>query len=89
MVFEEVSRETLVRNARLADSKRDSWRKSRAKCLFRDCTRALLEEVSYETLVLQTRGSKPRLCPAADLRGLGGKCVWVAPCDWQARNLLV
>ena len=37
---------SLGRNARFADSKRDS---------------------------------KPRLCPA-DLRGLGGKCVCVAPC---------
>ena len=25
----------------------------------------------------------------ADLRGLGGKCVCVAPCHWGARNMLV
>ena len=24
-----------------------------------------------------------------DLRGLGGKCVCVAPCHWGARNMLV
>ena len=48
----ETVRATFVRNARFADSKRDS---------------------------------KPQLCPA-DLRGLGGKCVCVAPCNWRAKH---
>ena len=44
---------SLVRNARFADSKREFLRKSRAKCSFCSLDVWPLEEVSYETLVLE------------------------------------
>ena len=43
----------LVRHARFGDLTRDFWRKSRTKCLFCRLDAWLLEDVSYETLVLQ------------------------------------
>ena len=66
-ILEEVSYETLVletrrstfggslaRNARFGDLALHFWRKSRTKCLFWRRGVSLSEEVSYETLVLET-----------------------------------
>ena len=45
---------SLVRNARFGDLPLDFWRKSRTKCAFWRLGASLLEEVSYEALVLET-----------------------------------
>ena len=45
---------SLVRNARFGDLTCDFWRKSRTKRSFWRLDAGLLEEVSYETLVLET-----------------------------------
>ena len=45
---------SLVRNARFGDLTCDFWRKSRTKRSFCRLEVGLLEDVSYETLVLQT-----------------------------------
>ena len=90
---------SLVRNACLADSKREFWRKSGTKRSFLETVRVTFGEsfvVSYETLLVcgQTvwrncvRDVTVTQCHA-DLRGLGGKCVCMAPCQWGARNMLV
>ena len=57
---------SLVRNARFGDLTCDFWRKSRSKRSFLRLDASLLEEVSYEKLVLQ-----PRVCPT----GVSHKCV--------------
>ena len=79
----------LVRNARLADSKRDSKPRLRRVAGEQD-------DWWYRAKCLLLVGGGPcgeitfvmSQCHA-DLRGLGGKCVCDAPCHWGARSMLV